>query len=62
MKQRKNRINDKNLNFINNFEEYDENTKEFLIKCLNMEFFREKTGTNQYFKDYDKIVDKFVRD
>ena len=62
MKKSKNRINDKILKFINNSDEYDENTKDFLIKCLNMEFFRDKTGSKQYFKDYDKIVDKYVGD
>ena len=55
----KKRINTKILDFIDE-SDFDSNTKNFLYSCLEMEFLRDKKGSRNYFKDYDKIVDKYV--
>ena len=39
---------------------YDKDIKLFLKDCLEIEFNRVKSGTDKYFKDYDKKVEKYV--
>ncbi len=55
----KSQINQKILDFIDNTK-YDEEIKSFIKDCLDMEFDKVKANSNQYFNDYDKIVEKYV--
>ena len=55
----KNEINKKILDFIDQTD-YDKDIKLFLKDCLDIEFNRVKTGTDKYFNEYDKKVEKYV--
>lgn len=55
----KNEINKKILDFIDQTD-YDKDIQLFLKDCLEIEFNRVKSGTDKYFKDYDKKVEKYV--
>ncbi|WP_296869649.1 hypothetical protein [uncultured Methanobrevibacter sp.] len=52
-------INKEILDFINGID-CDEELKKFLIEILFLEYKRDKTDFKHYFKEYDKIVDKYI--
>ena len=40
--------------------DYDQDTKDFLIDALNLEFKRDKEDARNYFKTYDELISKYV--
>lgn len=40
---------------------YDEETQNFLIQALMLEFKRDKEDLKNYFKKYDNLINSFVK-
>ncbi len=55
------KVSDEIIEFIRN-SEYDKDTQDFLIDALDLEFTREKEDARNYFKSYDELVSKYVKD
>ena len=53
-------INKEILDFIRNLD-CDKEIQDFLVESLFLEYKRDKTEGKRYFKEYDKIVDKYVK-
>ena len=39
---------------------YDEDTQNFLIQALLLEFKRDKEDLRNYTRDYDRLIEKFI--
>ena len=40
--------------------DYDEDTQNFLIQALLLEFKRDKEDLRNYTRDYDRLIEKFI--
>lgn len=41
--------------------DYDTETKDFLIQALRLELQRDKLNAKQYTKDYDELIERFIK-
>ena len=41
--------------------DYDTETKDFLIQALRLELQRDKLNAKQYAKDYDALIERFIK-
>ena len=41
--------------------DYDNETKDFLIQALRLELQRDKLNAKQYAKDYDALIERFIK-
>lgn len=54
------RLNTEIIDFIRNNDDIDDDVKKFLIQTLTLELKRYKADYKHYFKDYDRIISKYV--
>ncbi len=41
--------------------DYDTETKDFLIQALRLELQRDKLNAKRYTKDYDELIERFIK-
>ena len=41
--------------------DYDKETKDFIIQALRLELQRDKLNAKQYAKDYDALIERFIK-
>lgn len=41
--------------------DYDTETKDFLIQALRLELQRDKLNAKHYTKDYDELIERFIK-
>lgn len=54
------RLNTEIIDFIRYNDDFDDDVKKFLIQILTLELKRYKSDYKHYFKDYDKIITKYI--
>ena len=53
------KVNNEIIEFVRN-SDYDEDTKNFIIQALMLEFKREKEDLRNYTKQYDQIIKNYI--
>lgn len=56
------RLNTEIIDFIRDNEDFDDSVKMFLIQTLTLELKRYKADYKHYFKDYDAIITKYIKE
>ena len=56
------RLNTEIIDFIRNNDDFDDKVKMFLIQILTLELKRYKADYKHYFKDYDTIITKYIKE
>ncbi|WP_295112953.1 hypothetical protein [uncultured Methanobrevibacter sp.] len=56
------RLNTEIIDFIRNNDEFDDEVKLFLIQTLTLELKRYKADYKHYFKEYDRIITKSIKE
>lgn len=41
--------------------DYDKETKDFIIQALRLELQRDKLNAKHYTKDYDELIERFIK-
>ena len=44
-----------------NDSDYDRETKDFIIQALRLELQRDKLNAKHYTKDYDELIERFIK-
>ena len=56
------RLNTEIIDFIRNNDDFDDDVKMFLIQTLTLELKRYKADYKHYFKDYDAIITRYIKE
>lgn len=56
------RLNTEIIDFIRNNDEFDDDVKLFLIQTLTLELKRYKADYKHYYKEYDRIITKAIKE
>ena len=53
-------ISEELKDYVNN-SDYDKETKDFIIQALRLELQRDKLNAKHYTKDYDELIERFIK-